>query len=119
MAQDLVFELSPTQKEFVYSDAHINHLTGPMGEGKTHCAIARLIRHAYRCNLSPLRAAIIRDTHENIKTSTAVSIREILKDRAVFKNDDKKLFIKAEYPIECDLFGIDDQASISKLQGPQ
>lgn len=119
MAQDLIFELSPTQKEFVFSDAHINHLTGPMGEGKTHSGVARFLRHAHRCKLRPLRAAIIRDTHENIKTSTAVSIREVLGDRAVFKNDDKKLFIKAEYPIECDLFGIDDQASISKLQGPQ
>lgn len=119
MASDIVFQLSPTQKAFVQSTANINHLTGPMGEGKTHSAVARMIAHAYRCKLRPLRAAIIRDTHENIKTSTAVSIREILGDRAVFKNDDKKLFIKAEYPIECDLFGIDDQASISKLQGPQ
>lgn len=118
MAQDLVFELSPTQKEFVFSDAHINHLTGPMGEGKTHAAIARLLRHSYRCQLRPLNAAIIRDTLENIKTSTALSIKEVLGDRAEFKNDYKKLFIKAAYPVECDLFGIDDQASISKLQGP-
>ncbi len=118
MAKDLVFELSTTQKAFVYSPANINHLTGPMGEGKTHCAIARMIHHAYRCKLRPLQAAIIRDTHENIKTSTAKSILEILGDRAVFKNDFKKLYIKAEYPIECDLFGIDDAASVSKLQGP-
>ena len=34
MASDLIFELSPTQKAFVQSTAHINHLTGPMGEGK-------------------------------------------------------------------------------------
>ena len=119
MASDIVFDLSPTQQAFVMSDAHINHLTGPMGEGKTHCGVARLLRHAHRCKLKPLRAAIIRDTHENIKTSTAISIQDILKDRAVFKNDYKKLYIKAEYPIECDLFGIDDPASISKLQGPQ
>lgn len=119
MASDLIFELSATQKAFVQSTAHINHLTGPMGEGKTHCAVARIIAHAYRCKIRPLRAAIIRDTHENIKTSTAISIREVLGDRAEFKNDNKKLFIKAEYPIECDLFGIDDQASIGKLQGPQ
>lgn len=120
MAGDIVFQLSPTQSDFVHSTAHINHLTGPMGEGKTHCAVARIIAHAYRCKLRvPLRAAIIRDTHVNIKTSTAVSITEILGDRAVFKDDYKKLYIKAQYPIECDLFGIDDEASISKLQGPQ
>ncbi|MEN6421311.1 MAG: hypothetical protein ABFD76_05130 [Smithella sp.] len=119
MAQDLIFDLSPTQNAFVHSDAIINHLTGPMGEGKTHCAIARLLFHAYRCKLKPLQAAIVRDTHQNIKTSTAMSIKEILGDRAVFKDDYKKLYIKAEYPVECDLFGIDDEASISKLQGPQ
>jgi hypothetical protein len=118
MAQDLVFDLSPTQKEFVFSDANINHLTGPMGEGKTHAAIARLIRHAYRCKLKPLHAALIRDTLENIKLSTALSVQEILGDRAVFKDSYKKLFIKAEYPVEVDCFGIDDPASISKLQGP-
>ncbi|HAJ26815.1 MAG TPA: hypothetical protein DCG53_06145 [Syntrophus sp. (in: bacteria)] len=119
MASDLVFDLSPTQTAFVHSAAHINHLTGPMGEGKTHCGVARLLAHAYRCKLKPLQAAIIRDTHENIKTSTAISLREVLGDRAVFKNDYKKLFIKAEFPVECDLFGIDDPASVSKLQGPQ
>lgn len=120
MAGDIVFQLSQTQSAFVHSPAHINHLTGPMGEGKTHCAVARMIAHANRCKLSvPLRAAIIRDTHVNIKTSTAVSIKEILGDRAIFKDDYKKLFIKARYPIEADLFGIDDEAAISKLQGPQ
>lgn len=119
MASDLVFDLSPTQAEFVYTDAHIAHLTGPMGEGKTHCGIAAALYHAQRCRLKPLRGAIIRDTHENIKTSTAISIRDILKDRAVFKNDSKNLFVKAEYPVEMDLFGIDDPASVSKLQGPQ
>lgn len=119
MASDLVFDLSPTQADFVYTDAQIAHLTGPMGEGKTHCGVAAILYHAQRCKLKPLRGAIIRDTHENIKTSTAISIRDILKDRAVFKNDSKTLFIKAEYPVEIDLFGIDDPASISKLQGPQ
>lgn len=118
MPQNIIFDLSPTQSAFVQSTAHINHLTGPMGEGKTYCAIARMIRHAQRCQLKPLHAAIIRDTHENIKTSTVRSIIEVLGDRAVFKNDYKKLFIRAGYPVECDLFGIDDQASISKLQGP-
>ena len=119
MAQDLVFKLSPTQSAFVYSDAIINKLDGPMGEGKTHAGVARLLRHAYHCKLKPLRTAIVRDTHQNIKTSTVISIQEILGNRAVFKDDYKKLFIKAEYPVECDLFGIDDEASISKLQGPQ
>ena len=120
MAGDIVFQLSPTQSDFVHSTAHINHLTGPMGEGKTHCAVARMIAHAYRCQLRVRCAPPLSATRTStLKTSTAASISEILGDRADFKDDYKKLFIKAQYPIECDLFGIDDEASISKLQGPQ
>ena len=118
MPSDFVFYPSETQHKFLYSEANICHLIGPMGEGKTHCAVAKILWQAERCKLKPLRGAIIRDTLENIKSSTALSIQEILKDRAVFKNDFKKLFIKAPYPVEADCFGIDDAASISKLQGP-
>ncbi len=118
MAKDLVFSLSPTQKSFVLSDAEICHLIGPMGEGKTFAGIAAIIWHAKRCGV-PIRGALIRDTHVNIKTSTAPSIQEILGDRAMFKDNFKKLFIRCTPSVELDLFGIDDQASISKLQGPQ
>lgn len=115
---DLVFALSPTQKAFVLSNAEIAHLIGPMGEGKTFAGIAGCIWHAKRCG-KPIRGALIRDTHVNITTSTVPSIREILKERGTFKNNDKKLYIKCTPSVELDLFGIDDQASISKLQGPE
>ena len=119
---DLVLELSPTQTKFVYSDANICQLVGPMGEGKTHAGVAKIIRHAQRCRavtgLKKLDGALIRDTHENIKTSTVKSIHEVLGDRVLFKNDFKKMYIRVNPPIEMDLFGIDDPASVSKLQGP-
>ena len=100
------------------TNAEIAHLIGPMGEGKTFAGIAGCIWHAKRCG-KPIRGALIRDTHVNIKTSTATSIQEILKERGVFKDNFKKLFIKCTPSVELDLFGIDDQASISKLQGPE
>lgn len=119
---DLVLALSPTQSRFVRSDANICQLVGPMGEGKTHAGVAKIIRHAQRCRaltgLAKLDGALIRDTHENIKTSTVKSIYEVLGDRVVFKNDFKKMYIRVNPPIEMDLFGIDDPASVSKLQGP-
>lgn len=118
MRESLKLALSPTQLAFVQSDAHINHLIGPMGEGKTHCGVAALIYHAARCQIN-LRCAIVRDTHQNIKTSTATSIREVLGDWVSFKDGYKKMHIRTRPSVEADLFGIDDPASISKLQGPE
>jgi hypothetical protein len=118
MAGTLRIELSPTQLAFVQSPAHISHLIGPMGEGKTHCGVAGLIYHAARCGIN-LRAAIVRDTHQNIKTSTVTSIQEILGDWVAFKDNYKKMFIRTRPSVEVDLFGIDDPASVSKLQGPE
>lgn len=95
---------------FLLGDCTVTH--------NTFAACAGLMWHAKRCRM-PIRGALIRDTHVNIKTSTAPSITEVLGARALFKDNFKKLFIKCNPPVEMDLFGIDDPASISKLQGPQ
>jgi hypothetical protein len=122
---DLIFDLTPTQTKFVYSRAQIAQLVGAMGEGKTFSGVAGLIHHARRCqelNMIPgwaLQSAIVRDTHENIKTSTVKSITEILGDWVIFRDNYKKMIIRTKPAVECDLFGIDDPASISKLQGPE
>lgn len=115
---DLVFDPSPTQEDFVNSDAHICILIGPMGEGKTYAGVFGLIRHAMRCGRD-IRAALIRDTHQNIKISTAPDIAEILGPFVEFKDNYLKMVIHSVPKVECDLFGIDDPASLSKLQGPQ
>lgn len=82
-------------------------------------SIAAMLIHAKR-NKKPIRAAILRDTHENIKKSTARSIEDTLPiDLYRFKDDYKELTIFSEPQIKCDLFGIDDGASLSKLQGAE
>ena len=118
MPKDIRFDLSPTQYRFVTTEAHIAMLTGPMGEGKTHAGVAGLIAHAERCGRD-IRTALIRDTFQNIKTSTIPDLKEILGSWVRFSDGLKKMVIMSTPKVECDLFGIDDEASISKLQGPQ
>lgn len=118
MPEDIHFDLSPTQYRFVTTDAQIAMLTGPMGEGKTHAGVAGLIGHAARCGRD-IRTSLIRDTFQNIKTSTIPDLKEILGSWVRFSDGLKKMVIMTSPKVECDLFGIDDEASISKLQGPQ
>lgn len=115
---DLVFDFSPSQAAFVFSDAQVVMAVGPMGSGKTFAGIGGLIAHAARCGAS-IRGALVRDTHTNIKISTVPDIKEILGDFATFHDDDRRMVIHSTPKVEMDLFGIDDQASLSKLQGPQ
>ena len=118
MPSDLEFDLSATQSAFVHSNADIVMLMGAMGEGKTHAGVAGTIRHAARCG-NDIQTAVVRDTHQNIKTSTVPSIKEILGDWVSFHDDEKKMVIHSTPRVSADLFGIDDEASLSKLQGPQ
>ena len=117
-ADNFEITLSPTQGAFVNSDAIVNLIYSNKGEGKTVAAIMALIRHAKRCK-KDIRGAIVRDTHENIKTSTARSIMDFLpRSLYRFKNDFKHLTIYSRPRVEMDLFGIDN-TSISKLMGPE
>lgn len=118
MAKDLRFEPSPTQSAFIMSDAHIVMLMGPMGEGKTFSGGAALAAHAQRC-VKDIRAALVRDTHQNIKISTVPSLKQIFGAYVEFHDDFKQMVIHSKPRVECDLFGIDDPASLSKLQGPE
>jgi hypothetical protein len=115
---DIVFDLSPTQYAFAMCPAHIVQLMGPMGEGKTVAGVAGCIAHAERCG-TDIRGALVRDTFQNIKTSTIPDMRDYLGDFVRFSDGDKKATIMSQPKVELDMFGIDDAASISKLQGPQ
>jgi hypothetical protein len=120
MGESLEFNLSPTVGAFVNSEAGVAILISPAGEGKTFGAVVAMVVHAKRCG-RPIRAAIIRDTHENIKNSTAVSIKEVFENypsALKWRDDFKKLHIDSDPPVDVDLFGIDDPAALSKLQGP-
>jgi hypothetical protein len=57
----LNFSLTPTQLAYVESDAVVNAIIGPMGDGKIYASIAAIIRHAQRCG-RPIRAAIVRSS---------------------------------------------------------
>lgn len=119
MSADLVVNLSKTQEEFIFSKAVVNLIYSSKGEGKTYSSIIAMIYHAKRCGKA-IRAAIVRDTHENIKLSTARSIMESLPAKMYrFKNDFHELTIFSDPPVHVDLFGIDDLSAVSKLQGPE
>lgn len=95
---------------YLHSDFLVTH--------NTYAGVVALIAHAQRCKRD-IRAAIIRDTFENIKTSTLPDIKEYLGPWVSVSEGGKKAVIKCTPQVELDLFGINDPASISKLQGPQ
>ena len=115
------FHLSDTQQDYVNSDAVVNAIISNTGEGKTYASVVAMIFHALRCGRD-IRAAIVRDTHENIKNSTVRSIQQVFEDAPElieFKNDFKQLTIKTTPKVEADLFGIADPGALGKLQGPE
>lgn len=115
---------SPRMRSFILSEKVITILIAPLGEAKTFTCIATMIRHAQRCG-KPIRCAIIRDTLENIKLSIVPSIQEFFQEffpenptsHYLFKNEYKELTLFTDPQITVDLFGIDDPASLGKLQG--
>ena len=123
------FPLTQYQAQAVRSDAPIVFMVGPEGVGKTYALFVALNYHAAnRMNGQLLRAAIIRDTFENISTKTIPSIQKaigFLSEHNKFSGyvqawewsrGGKRLVCKAPR-IEVDLFGADDLASIARLQG--
>ena len=115
---DLKFDLSPMQSAYVHSDAQVVMLMGSMGEGKTFASGVALVRHAARAGV-PIRGAIIRDTHQNLKLSTVPDLQRMFGSYVRFRDDFKKMTINCQPRVEMDLFGIDDPTALSKLQGPQ
>ena len=67
----------------------------------------------------PIRGALVRDTHTNIEISTIPSLKETFGAYVTFHADNRLMRIHSSPMVEMDLFGIDDPASLSKLQGPQ
>lgn len=121
----LNFKLSPTQKAFCHSTARYPTLIGSEGEGKTFSGIAALFAHAVRCQPFqdkdpqtgapyPMSCAIIRDTHIAIKRHLVKGIKRICGSHALFQDDCRKLYLP---DIECDLYGMDDDAALGRMQG--
>ena len=121
--QKIIF--SPTVRAFIDSHKTITILIASLGEGKTFGCIGAILSHAKRCG-QPIRVAIVRDTLEKIKLSIVPSFQEFFQDcpgGITFKNEFKELTIRLKTDdgislnIQVDLFGLDDPASLGKLQG--
>ena len=112
----LELKFSLAQYDFIHSTATIVALIGPQGEGKTFAGFWGLAYHAQKFGTKPMKGALIRDTFENIKNMTIPSIIKASDNNAVFESGGKKM---KWYNADIDLFGIDDLASLSKLQGAE
>lgn len=118
---------TPTQGAYALCDDVVCVIVGPMGEGKSLASVLSIFVHLDRCRDTllrmgiPLKVAIIRDTHENIKRSIVTVFDEFFGAHPDIKfqwrNDQKQLTIETNPKIECDLFGIDDLSGVTKLQG--
>lgn len=93
---------------FLLGDFTVSH--------NTYASIVAMFVHAQRCG-RPIRCAIVRDTHENIKNSTAQSIKEDFGDLCRFSNDSKKCVFYTTPRVTVDLFGISEEGALGKLQG--
>lgn len=62
----------------------------------------------------PMQACIVRDTHANIKRHMVKSIEKAAGGYVEFHQDHHKMIAP---DIECDLLGMDDEASSARLQG--
>ncbi|MBM4288561.1 MAG: PhoH family protein, partial [Deltaproteobacteria bacterium] len=121
MSNKLDLYLSATQSAYAHSDALINVIIGPAGEGKTYASVGAMIISAQR-NKRPVLWAIIRDTHTNIKRSTVRSINKIFRKTpslASWRDDYRQLTIHCNPKVEVDLFGIDDPGALNRLQGTE
>jgi hypothetical protein len=117
----LDFTFSPTISKFLKSTAEICFLIGPQGEGKTWGWIYMILKwaldHQCRGARIPISAAIIRDTHENIKRHTVKSIQKMLGSIVNFHDDYRKMIIPGL--VDCDLFGATGLGVLGKLQASE
>ena len=115
MPQTIAPKFSNAQLQFINSQATIVALIGPQGEGKTFGSFWGMVQHSRKFG-GQMRGAIIRDTFRNIENMTIPSIREASEGEAVFSGSGRKMkFLNSEI----DLFGVDDLASLSRLQGAE
>ncbi len=109
---------TPTQSRIVRSRAVVLLVYSSKGEGKTFSMVHRLISIAHDLQ-RPLYGAIVRDTRENMKTSTVNSIRKAVGPLVSFHSDYRQMILHTDPPVHAYLFGIDDDQSLTRLQGPE
>ena len=128
---EIVFPATPTQRAFIESKAYLNFLMGPRGEGKTSSGLFATFAHALEHDALqwPIRWAVIRDTWENLKTTTLPSIRlQVQKYRipaqGLDKLEPKEVRLGSHSPngmfrplVELHFFGLDQPQDANRLQG--
>lgn len=110
---NIEISLTKTQEKFVKNNKHISVLIGPQGEGKSWAAIATMLYHA-QLHGKQIHGAIVRDKFTNIERNTIPTIQKMLGGYAKFHDGGRKLVCPE---LKVDLFGIDDMAALSNLQG--
>ncbi len=117
----ITFKPTFTQHLFITCRDTIVVLVGPQGEGKTFAGALALLHQAQKwkaVGAAPLRACIIRDTHENIKRMTVPSMQQVFSGLAEWSNEYRRMTL-TDGSLICDLMGMEDEGSLSKLQGAE
>lgn len=113
--EQVKINFNPTQARFVRSKKHVTVLIGPQGEGKSWAAVGAMMFHAQNIG-KQISGCIIRDKFTNIERNTIPTMQKMLKGYGHFSDGGKKF----ECPeLKLNLFGIDDLASMSNLQGSE
>lgn len=107
--------LTPTQQKFVLSKKHISVLIGGQGEGKSWAAVAAMLHHAHQIG-KQINGCVIRDKFTNIERNTLPTIQKMLGGYARFQDGGRRMICPE---LRLNLFGIDDLASMSNLQGSE
>lgn len=105
----------PSQKRMILSDKTVVVLIGPKGEGKTYGAIGSILYHAKHFG-HKIRGAVIRDRFTNIQRATIPSIQKAVGSIIIFHRDGA---LMRGPNFEADLFGVDDLADVSNIQGTE
>ena len=127
----VVFKATPKQREFIQSKAYLNFFMGPRGEGKTTTGIFGALAHAMEHDsaLWPIRWAVIRDTWENLKSTTISSLRLVvgqykLAEEGLGLKEPKVVAIGTTSSagafrplVEFNFFGLDRPEDANRLQG--
>lgn len=119
------FRIAPSRRQwdFMQSDAFVNLLMGPRGEGKTTSGYYRLLHQAKQLpgDVLPLRCVAIRDTLVNLRDSTIRTLHELeaqgLTVEWVHEQGHEAGALVGGGLVEMRFLGLDRMAEVNKLQG--
>lgn len=123
----MAFEIhpTPTQYDYIMSEAYENCIVGPRGEGKSESGIMGMTVHSDRQDRAyrPVHWALIRDTWKNLERTTLQnflypqpgSFGAAIRSDIKVKDNGRELELPGRWKVW--LFGIDTLGDLNKLQG--